>query len=284
MLRPKEDREEGLINWGVRLNHIPPPGKLSRIHEYGFLRQNSLFSRKGTERDDCLLLVTYRGNGIARNGGRETALSRGMVTLYLYGEDQYYGGSDWEVFWFHFYPSADLLSILGNNAIPHGTTFEKPISDTSLEQMKEIFLYHREQEQLSLHRCAVQVEYVILSSLPLAAVDSGMLRPMRIQDIESYLQHNPVGGYDVESLARLVNLSPSRFSHLFKAEYGVPVHAYVTRIRMNRACRLLFSTNLTIKEIAEELGYITPEHFHTIFKKTFGVTPAEYRKSTLRGH
>ena len=107
---------------------------------------------------------------------------------------------------------------------------------------------------------------------------------MRIQDIESYLQHNPVGGYDVESLARLVNLSPSRFAHLFKAEYGVSVHAYVTRIRMNRACRLLFSTNLTIKEIAEELGYITPEHFHTIFKKTFGVTPAEYRKNTLRGH
>eukprot|EP00831_Metopus_contortus_P079578 TRINITY_DN7948_c0_g1_i2.p2 TRINITY_DN7948_c0_g1~~TRINITY_DN7948_c0_g1_i2.p2 ORF type:complete len:295 (+),score=38.02 TRINITY_DN7948_c0_g1_i2:225-1109(+) len=282
MLQQLEQHLEEAINWGVRLDHPPPPAEISQVHEYGFIRYNSFFSRRGSERDDCLLMVTYRGSGIARHHDRQVNLSRGMVSLFLTGEDHYYGGTNWEAFWFHFYPSKALKDLLRLNAIEHGNTFEKHLSDACLEQLNSIFHYHQLDEALAMYRCSVLVEYFILSSLPFPDIGNAVLRPMRIQDIESYLQRNPVDGYYVKSLAKMLNLSPSRFAHLFKSEYGISVHAYITKMRMDRARKLLISTKLTVKEIAEELRYATPEHFHAAFKKQFGMPPGHYRKTASK--
>ena len=49
-------------------------------------------------------------------------------------------------------------------------------------------------------------------------------------------------------------------------------------IKLNQACHVLRETSLSNLAICELVGYESPEHFMRTFKKTYGMTPGEYRK------
>lgn len=72
-------------------------------------------------------------------------------------------------------------------------------------------------------------------------------------------------------------LSSRQLQRLFKKELGFSVAEYCRNVRMERATRLLRSTDLQVSEIAYDLGYSWPEHFKRDFKRFSGVTPTEYR-------
>lgn len=278
-MKPKKSQMTDVVNWGVWPKRVIRPGTLSRIREYGFIRYNSYFSRKGVERDDGLLLVTNKGRGKIKHHGKEFPVRRGTVSLYLQGEDQYYGGEGWEAYWFHIYLSKSLLKLLAAAGITSGRTFSCKLTEDELERMAEVFTYHQMKESLAMHRCAVLVERIILICIDQPSPDFSVLSPMRVQDVVDYLERNPVGPCDVETLARMVNLSPSRFAHLFQEEYGQSVHKFISSLRIGRARRLLETTAMTVSEIAYEVGYNTPHHFYAMFKAIMGMTPLQYRDS-----
>ena len=60
--------------------------------------------------------------------------------------------------------------------------------------------------------------------------------------------------------------------------FGVSVMTDVINGRYDRAKRLLSSTNLTVKQIAERCGYVSEYNFMRQFKSKCGKTPTEYRK------
>lgn len=75
-----------------------------------------------------------------------------------------------------------------------------------------------------------------------------------------------------------MNLSTSQFSHLFKAETNVAPGEYLIRLRMEKASQLLATTFLSIKEIMAEVGYYNKSNFLRQFRRSFDVTPSEYRR------
>ncbi|MGO8929449.1 MAG: helix-turn-helix domain-containing protein [Limisphaerales bacterium] len=81
----------------------------------------------------------------------------------------------------------------------------------------------------------------------------------------------------VSALAALANLSPAHFSMLFKQQIGCSPRDYLHLLRIHRACQLLRSSALSVKEIATRLGYQDPFHFSRQFKAFQGVSPSEYR-------
>ena len=83
----------------------------------------------------------------------------------------------------------------------------------------------------------------------------------------------------VTGLARLANLSPAHFSVLFKQQTGCSPRDYLHLLRIHRACQLLRSSTLNVKEIAARLGYQDQFHFSRQFKAFQGVSPSEYRES-----
>jgi AraC family transcriptional regulator of arabinose operon len=83
----------------------------------------------------------------------------------------------------------------------------------------------------------------------------------------------------VSALAALANLSPAHFSALFKEQTGCSPRDYLHLLRIHRACQLLRSTTLNVKEIATRLGYQDQFHFSRQFKAFQGVSPSEYRES-----
>ena len=83
----------------------------------------------------------------------------------------------------------------------------------------------------------------------------------------------------VGALAALANLSPAHFTVLFKEQTGCSPRDYLHLLRIHRACQLLRSSTLNVKEIASRLGYQDQFHFSRQFKAFQGVSPSEYRES-----
>ena len=81
----------------------------------------------------------------------------------------------------------------------------------------------------------------------------------------------------VSALAALANLSPPHFSALFKEQTGCSPRDYLHLLRIHRACQLLRSSTLPVKEIASQLGYQDQFHFSRQFKAFQGVSPSDYR-------
>lgn len=81
----------------------------------------------------------------------------------------------------------------------------------------------------------------------------------------------------VAELAAQASFSPAHYFSLFKRSIGLSPLDYFTRLRMRRACDLLDSDDLSVKEVAGRLGYDDPFYFSRVFKAVCGVAPSDYR-------
>lgn len=82
---------------------------------------------------------------------------------------------------------------------------------------------------------------------------------------------------DPAELAALSFCSYRNLQRIFKSLYGETIGAYQKRIRLEQSAKLLHYTNLSITEIAEEIGYADLQAFRKAFKKQFGQPPSKIR-------
>lgn len=82
----------------------------------------------------------------------------------------------------------------------------------------------------------------------------------------------------VEAVARAAGVSRRMLELRFKRETGRTVHAEITRVRVERARRLLARTTLGLAEIAERCGYAEPQRLAEAFGRLMGCTPGAYRR------
>lgn len=86
------------------------------------------------------------------------------------------------------------------------------------------------------------------------------------------------------ALAGVAGLSASRFHRVFAAEVRESPHAYVSRLRLDRAAFYLITQQATISDIARAVGYPTPETFTRAFSRRFSTSPSGYRAAApVRG-
>lgn len=82
----------------------------------------------------------------------------------------------------------------------------------------------------------------------------------------------------LNALAKLVKLGKRQTERLLKKHYNKTFMQKRTEARMSAACILLQDNKKGMAAIAEELGYSSAEHFTNAFKRTFSMTPSEFRK------
>lgn len=85
-------------------------------------------------------------------------------------------------------------------------------------------------------------------------------------------------GLTIHEMAKKNHVSPNYLSYLFKKNTGYNLWEYVIKLRMEESKSLILHTDLRRYEIAERVGYESPEHFSKIFKKYFGVSPSDMKK------
>lgn len=104
----------------------------------------------------------------------------------------------------------------------------------------------------------------------------------RIEQTLAFMAQHLDRPLQVATLAAQANISPSHFFALFKRRIGSAPMDYFTRLRMERAGRLLEHTSLSVKEIASALGYDDPFYFSRVFKSVNRIAPSSYRVAHLK--
>ncbi len=100
----------------------------------------------------------------------------------------------------------------------------------------------------------------------------------KIEIVISEIENNFSCALRPETLARLVNLSPSRLRHLFKSQTGEAPIRYLKSRRMQESAVLLRTTTLRVKEIMNRVGITDGSNFVHEFEKEFDVPPTMYRR------
>lgn len=78
-------------------------------------------------------------------------------------------------------------------------------------------------------------------------------------------------------IADHVQLSPAYLSHLFRKESGMHLMSYLAVVRMERAKKLLKTTNHSVREISRMVGYHECSYFTSVFRRHHQCTPSQFR-------
>lgn len=100
-----------------------------------------------------------------------------------------------------------------------------------------------------------------------------------VSDAIDYMQHHLKNTTNLHDLSETLNLSESYFMHLFKEKTGYSPMDYYNRLKIQKVCQQLITTDATIKEIAADFGYSDPYYFSRLFKNIMGRSPRNYRNS-----
>ena len=88
----------------------------------------------------------------------------------------------------------------------------------------------------------------------------------------------------IPALARQFHYHPNYLSQIFRAETGMTMTRYLNAVRLEKAGTLLLNSDLHIDMIAAECGFNDEKYFMKALKRSYGVTPTEYRNVYFRLH
>lgn len=102
-----------------------------------------------------------------------------------------------------------------------------------------------------------------------------------IEDSILFIRRNVKEDLTLDILAGHASLSPYYYAHLFKKEVGLPPMEYIAQYRINMAKTILKTTQQSVSEIADSLGYSSSSSFINAFTRRVGISPLKFRNSRL---
>lgn len=116
------------------------------------------------------------------------------------------------------------------------------------------------------------------SALAKSGHSDGSMADYYLQKSFTYIEHNFQDPITVESIAAQCNIHRNRLLKIFKDKIGKGPQAYLMEYRMSKAAQLLITTNLSINEIGNAVGYPNQLHFSRAFKNVYGASPRQYKE------
>lgn len=245
-----------------------------------------LFNTKnGRILHDYQLLYITKGRGtLCTKSSGWHAIKEGTMFLLFPGEWHTYMPDEetgWNEYWIDF--NGRIIEEWGRNGF---FSKENPIFHIGLNE-----------EIISLYKKAIMIADAqeanyqqalagIICNLMSSAIYLSKNRDFSKSDISTQINiakaavYENISSITPEKLAELTHMSYSRFRKIFKEYTGFAPSQYIQDVRINMAKELLTNTSKSIKEIAFDLGYENTDYFFTVFKKTSGMTPYNYRVHT----
>ena len=256
---------------------------------YRLIKRPFLPTQRPKGRVDYQLLYIASGRAHFSFHGKNVVVPSGSMVLYRPHEPQkyiYYAEDHPEAYWVHF-TGSDVKSILDYYHFP---SEENVIKTGNSPEFKRIFAEMIQELQL----CRPQYEEVLTSLLNhlfilvsrnleenrdiLHTVHEDILRA--VHDFNrNYSQEIVIEQYAAEH-----NFRTDWFTRAFKQYTGMTPMQYILSLRMTNAQYLLEQTHNNVTEIASIVGYDNPLYFSRLFKKHFGLSPAQYRRRQEQEH
>ena len=187
----------------------------------------------------------------------------------------YEGGAPLSYFWVHFTGSyaRQFLREIALSPLPHLSTVGR--DDHVVSAFHSLFGAFEAKSHLQEHELAAALQSLLLAVA--LSVSRGVERTL--ERSVGYIHSAYNTNIRIPDLARMENLSNSRYIAVFDKQMGVSPSAYIIRLRMDAARDLLHGTDMSIKQIGALVGYEDPHFFSRVFKKQVGVSPKAYRSS-----
>jgi AraC-like DNA-binding protein len=99
---------------------------------------------------------------------------------------------------------------------------------------------------------------------------------LRAKDLADARYFEPLG---VDDMARAAGLSRAHFSREFRRTFGESPHGYLLTRRLERAAALLRTTDRSVANVCNSVGWQSVSSFTTTFTRTYGISPTAYRAS-----
>lgn len=128
---------------------------------------------------------------------------------------------------------------------------------------------------------ALALEATRLFDAPATGPNSLVLRHPAAHQAKELMDHQPALDWRLADLARLSGISAHHLVECFTREVGVPPHRYLLAVRLDRAKEMLTGSDISITELALELGFCSSQHFAATFKRLTGETAQRYRAARL---
>lgn len=231
-----------------------------------------------------LAILTLDGFGkfVHREGSFEA--KRGDIVLMRPKRMHEYGTSpgckEWNFQWAHFHLRPHWLSLLQWTQIGPGMMREQLAEDDLIVVSEAIEKSLETTHQSGRFADALALNYLERALIMVASrssVSQGPKIDSRIKAVITHMQRDLSSPLSIPDLAESVGISESRLAHLFSQETGIPPRKYMENLRLERSKQLLELTDMTIREIAHSLGFVSEFYFSQRFQGATGERPSAYR-------
>lgn len=100
--------------------------------------------------------------------------------------------------------------------------------------------------------------------------------------VADFINHNYNREIKIEEMAQLAGLSKNYFGSAFKKALGETPHSYLIKIRISKAKVLLETTDYSLSDIAQKIGFKKASSFTSQFKASTGIIPSKYREKSKK--
>ena len=100
-----------------------------------------------------------------------------------------------------------------------------------------------------------------------------------VENCGEYIRKNYTEKISVPYLAKKCHLSETVFRKRFKEHYAMTATEFIIKSKLDIACEMLRSSDISVEEISDFLGFYDNSYFYKIMKKYKGITPSAYRKN-----
>jgi AraC-like DNA-binding protein len=243
-------------------------------------------------RDTYLLHYIKTGEGTYRIKDREYKVNAGESFILFPGESSYYCAdpiNPWEYYWVAF--DGDLVEeCLKLSNLSPDAPIHRHIHVTELEQIfNQLFEQARQNTTHSeissigwMHQILALISKESHLNRIKATVKESNPKEYYVNKAISYIKANySMHNLPVEDIAKYLNLDRSYFTKIFTQILNQSPHQFILDYRIEKASRLLTHTNLSIKSIANAVGFEDIIYFTKVFKKHRGYSPSTFRKGEL---
>lgn len=277
------------VNSAYLNNHIPEvvdnnvPLLITSCGNYRMKSREMFETKRDKGRKDYQLLYIASGRAHFFIDGKENIVTAGNIVIFYPNEPQYYRYYKKEhtsVYWIHFTGSyvEDILTHYNISKNEHiiyiGTS-----PDLQL-------LFGQIIHELQLYRPKYDEMLTLLLRNIFIIINRSINRNKRFTDVIEkevsyatyYFREHFNEDINIEQYAKSQNISVNWFIRCFRQITGHTPLQYIINLRIANAQMLLETTDYSISQIAENVGYENALYFSRLFHKQIGISPKEYRK------
>jgi AraC-like DNA-binding protein len=177
---------------------------------------------------------------------------------------------------FDFEQAAELRKYKFETLLPQRQHLELILESIQVE-LKHSSLGQRQAIFLQLLQLLLFLQRDLGSGTKLNAGDP-IVGPLWMREILLYIDQHFCEDIGLSTLSKQASVTPAHFSRVFKQLIGMNITTYIMTKRIIRAKQLLGESESNISHIAEMCGFESLPHFHAMFKRVLGMTPAAVRK------